>query len=192
MFKAGSSSSLKISKPSGSEAKELARLFPQSIHSGKRRILSDPNQPLEGSPDKKKKRGSTSLGKTHKLTVCRLPSFTTSVPKGKARRILKEQKRIVDVQVTRAMPASVVKEVLNRAYRHLDSDWEFLETGQDNLLNVAENQSLDGNTVCSRRGCMYIVDKKVCVMLFLLIQLINMHEDFWCLNVSENNFCCVP
>ena len=177
MFKAGSSLSLKISKPTGGEAKELSRLFPQSVRSGKRRILFDPNQPLEGLPDKKKKkRGSTSLGKTLRLTVCRLPFFTTSVPKGKARRILKQQERIVDVRVTRAMPASVVKDVVNHAYHHSDNDWEFLETGQDNLLCVAENQSLDGNTICSRRGCVYIVDKKVCVRLFLLLRLINMQS----------------
>ena len=67
------------------------------------------------------------------------------------------------------MPASIVKEVFNRAYRHLDNDWEFLETGQDNLLNVVGKQSLNGNTVCSQRGCMYIVDKKVCVRLLLLL-----------------------
>ena len=62
----------------------------------------------------------------------------------------------------------MVKEVTNCAYGHLDSDWEFLQTGQDNLLNVGENQSSDGNIICSWRGCIYIVDKKVYVGLFLL------------------------
>ena len=66
------------------------------------------------------------------------------------------------------MSASVVKEVTNCAYHHLDNDWEFLETGQDNLLNVSEDQSPDGNIICLQRGFIYIVDKKVCVRLFLL------------------------
>ena len=47
MFKAGSLLNLKISKPSGSEAQELARLFPQSTHNGKR-ILLMPTNHLNG------------------------------------------------------------------------------------------------------------------------------------------------
>ncbi len=146
------------------EAEELKKLFPQSF---KRTIQFDPMSNLEGLPDKKKKKkGSTSSGRTLKLTVCRLRKLSTIIPRGKARTLLKSDGRIVDVFIARAMSAQMVKDIINRAFHGLEhsTEWKLLETGQDNQLEVAINQAPDGNVICSRRGCIYIVDDEVCTI----------------------------
>ena len=98
VFNQGSAIASKISKPTGSEAKELSILFPQSVRTGTKKPLFDPNHSLEGLPNtKKKKRGSTSLGRSVKVTVCRLSSFCGIIPKGKGRRALKDRGRVVGV-----------------------------------------------------------------------------------------------
>ena len=152
-----------MAKPSQSEVSELSRLFPNSFTSGsgkghKKRF--DPNDPLKDViPDKNKKKGRTSQGRSLKITVCRLPSFCKSVPRGKTRGTLKNEGRIVDMQFTRTMTAEVVRVVINRGFQ--SDQWEFLETGHDNQLRKSENQNLNGEGICSRRGCLYIVDKQV-------------------------------
>lgn len=55
------------------------------------------------------------------------------------------------LHVTTSLTAPLVKQVIHRAYQNFDTKWEFLETGQDNVLNVAKTQSPDGNTICSRK-----------------------------------------
>lgn len=141
----------------------MGKLFPScagSSSSTKRGPSFDPNQELHGLPDKKKKRATTSVGRPLNVTVCRLPRFTPFIPKGKVRSRLKEQGRIQNVQLTRSMTPVSVREAITRIYQGIHQ-WVYLETGQDNRLQEAKLQSLDGNTACSRRGCLYIVDKEV-------------------------------
>ena len=155
-------------KPSEKEAKELGKLFPSCAGSSskKRGPSFDPNERLYGLPDrKKKKKGSTSQGRPVTVSICWLPRFTPSIPKGKVRNRLKEQNRIRNVKLTRSMNPSTVRESVSRAFPDIQTQWIYLETGQDNFLAKAEQQSLDGNTVCSRRGCVYILDQKVGVDL---------------------------
>lgn len=162
LFKQASDYSSKLSKPNKREAEELSKLFPHTVRTSKKRGPSfDPNETVEGVPDKKKKRGSTSLGRCVNLTICRLPRYSTFVPKGKVRNELKKQGRLVDVKLTRSMTATVVRQAINRAYHKFDTNWKYLVTGQDNGLILAENQSPDGNAVCTRRGCIYIYDTEV-------------------------------
>lgn len=92
------------------------------------------------------------------VTVCYLPRATRFIPKGKVRNDLKKQGRIQTILLTRSMGPDNVRDSITQAFRH--SQWVYLETGQDNLLSETE-QSLDGNAACSRRGCLYIMDKKV-------------------------------
>lgn len=102
-----------------------------------------------GLPDKKKKkRASTSQGRAVNVSVCRLRKFTSYIPKGHVRNLLRKDGRILNIQFTRSMTSTVVKECIDRAYNQ--GPWIFLDTGQDNKLVEAENQSPDGNMVCSR------------------------------------------
>ena len=150
-----------MAKPSQSEVSELSRLFPNSFTSGsgkghKRRF--DPNDPLKDViPDKnKKKKGRTSQGRSLKITVCRLPSFCKSVPRGKTRGTLKNEGRIVDMQFTRTMTAEVVRVVINRGFQSdQGNSWRL------DMTTNCVNQNLNGEGICSRRGCLYIVDKQV-------------------------------
>ena len=72
----------KVMKPTSKEAKELSRLFPSSNGISRKRGPSfDPNEHLDRIPDtKKKKRGSTSRGRSVKISVCRLAQFTLFIP----------------------------------------------------------------------------------------------------------------
>ncbi len=142
---------------------ELARLFPStsrgcSVVANKR--MFDRKASLANVPDKKKKKkGNTSFGRSIKLTICRLPCFSSNIPRGKARKILNTNGRIVDIQVTRSMPATMIKEIINRNFHQFNNNWNYLETGQDNVLAIARDQSPNGDLICSRRGCLYICDQ---------------------------------
>ena len=109
---------------------------------------------------RRNKRATTSVGRPLNVTVCRLPRFTPFIPKGKVHSRLKEQGRIQNVQLTRSVTPVSVREAITRTYQGIHQ-WVYLETGQDNRLQEAKLQSLDGNTACSRRGCLYILDKEV-------------------------------
>ena len=162
LFKQAGNSSSKLCKPNKREAEELSKLFPHTVRTSKKHGPSfDPNEILEGVPDKKKKRGGTSLGRCVNVTVCRLPRYSTFIPKGKVRNELKKQRRLVDIKLTRSMTATVVRQAIDRVYHRLDTNWKYLATGQDNALTLADNQSPDGNVVCTRRGCVYICDTEV-------------------------------
>ncbi len=89
-------------------------------------------------------------GRSLKLTICRLENMSQSIPKGKARKMLKDCGRIVDTQAARSMSPAVVKEVINRAFHRFGNSWCYLETGQDNMLVEA---SPDGQSIC---GAAYI------------------------------------
>ena len=110
---------------------------------------------------KKKKRGSTSQGRPTNITVCRLSKLTSYIPEGKVRKRLKDQGRIQNIQLTKLMTASTVRACISRAFRDFQSEWVYLNSGQENVLVETDQQSPNGNTVCSRRGCLYILDKEV-------------------------------
>ena len=147
----------------GVEAKALGRLFSKAVTSTpKRGPAFDPGGVLTGLPNSnKKKRAATSKGRSVNVSVCRLKHFSSFIPKGRVRNLLKQQGRIMTVQLTRLMSPSAVKTYISRAFRDIKKEWQYLEAGQENRLSVISNQSLDGDQVCSRRGCLYIVDKDV-------------------------------
>ena len=158
--------SAKLGRPSSEVARELGQLFPACSpgpSTSKRGADFDPHQELPGMPDRKrKKKALTSSGRCVNVTVCRLPKFTPFVPKGKVRSNLKENGRLQTVRLTRSMNASDVKSSISQAFSHIPSNWSYLETGQDNRLGEPQQIFPDGNFICSRRGCLYIVDKPVC------------------------------
>lgn len=134
-----------------------------SAAGSKRKVAAfDPKETLaDVVPNKhKKKRASTSSGRALRLTVCRLPSFRVSIPKGKNRNTLKEQGRIVDVRLTRSMSATVARDTINRCFVNLGDEWDYLDSGQDNILTMAMDQTPCGDVLCSRKS-IYIVDRKV-------------------------------
>ena len=67
----------------------------------------------------------------------------------------------MSIQLTRSISSGSVKQVITRAYPRLNTDWLYLETNQDNRLVKANEQSPNGNAICTRRGALYIVDKQV-------------------------------
>lgn len=111
-------------------------------------------------PDRnKKKKSRTSQGRSMNLTVCQLLTACKSVPRGKSRTALSNNGHIVELYFTRSMFIEVIREVINRGFLSFSDEWESLETGNDNLLRKAENQSPNDEVICSR--CLYIVEKKV-------------------------------
>lgn len=102
------------------------------------------------------------------VSVCRLPKVTSYIPKGKVRKRLKDQGRILSIQLTKQMTASTVRACITRAFSNFPSDWVYLDSGQENKLVETDEQLLDGNSVCSRRGSLYIMDKEVMLVVELL------------------------
>ena len=150
-----------LAKLSHNEAKELGKLFPSCAGTKRGQPSFDPHQEFHGLPDKKKKkRASTSQGRPVSVTVCCLPHSTPFIPKGKVRNNLKKQGRIQDILLTRSMTSSTVRDSITRAFKDIHNQWVYLEAGQDNLLSETK-QPLDGNAACSRRGCLYIMEKQV-------------------------------
>ena len=164
---------IQLSKLSHNEAKELGKLFPSCAGTKRGQPSFDPHQEFHGLPDKKKKkRASTSQGRPVSVTVCCLPHSTPFIPKGKVRNNLKKQGRIQDILLTRSMTSSTVRDSITRAFKDIHNQWVYLEAGQDNLLSETK-QSLDGNAACSRRGCLYIMEKQVrCMPAYLWEHLI--------------------
>ena len=131
----------------------MGKLFPHSI-----RKQFDPNAELGGIPSKKKKRASTSLGRSINVTVCRLPVISKAIPRGKARKLLKDDGRIVQVKLTRSMTPDMIRAMINRAFPRFSDIWDYVEASSDNSLSTA-CELPDGQTLCAKRGCVYIVDK---------------------------------
>lgn len=163
----------RLKTPIGNEAKELGALFHRGAtssgasSSAKRGPTFNPDEQLTGLPDTKKKRGSTSKGRSVNVNICRMKHFTPFIPKGRVRNLLKEQGRIVAVKITRLMSPATVKLCIGRAFRTIKGEWNYLEAGQENRLSIMKNQCLDGNQVCSRRGCLYILDQDVSMSMFI-------------------------
>ena len=164
-----------MGKPTSDIVKELGQLF-QSCSSGPSTSKRfNPAMELPGMPDRKrKKKALTSSGHCINVAVCRLPKFTPFIPKGKVRSNLKESEPLQTVWLTRAMTTSDVKSIISEAYPNLSSSWSYLETGQDNRFEEPQLQFPDGSSMCSRRGCLYIVDKLVCGKKFVCyLKLVN-------------------
>ena len=154
----------RLTKPTDCEARDFSKLFP-----GQKRVLPfDPNKELEGLPDrKKKKRGKTSVGCPINVSICRLSCYSPFIPKGKVRARLKDQGHIQTVQLSRSLTGTSVKKIINRAFQRIGSKWIYLETGQHNQLVISKEQCPHGNSVCSQRGCLYIVDQQLSLSLSL-------------------------
>ena len=93
----------KLQKPSDAEARALSKLFPSS--SRKRCVPAfDPCKEAVNLPQaKKKKKGCTSQGRAVNITVIMLSEQCRCIPRGKFRKALNDQSRIVTVKFTRAM-----------------------------------------------------------------------------------------
>ena len=102
-------------------------------------------------------------------TVCCLPKLTCYIPKGKVRKRLKDQGRILNIQLTKHITAATVRACISRAFRDFPSDWVYLDSGQENKIVETDQQSPDGITVCSRRGSLYILDKEVVFQSVVMI-----------------------
>lgn len=165
MYGKGSALSNDIAKPSSSEVKELTRLFPHSFQqtSRKRKSFDPKDELVDIVPDKvKKKKASTSSGRALRVTVCCLSSIRSSIPRGKARSALKDAGRIVDIRLTRSMTAQEARNVINQAFLHVNNrEWDYLDSNQDNSLKLSAEQNPGGDVLCNRKGCIYVVDRKV-------------------------------
>ena len=53
-----------------------------------------------------------------------------------------------------------VKSIIGHSFQSISGlrDWNYLECGQDNRLEIASNQSPGGDVVCSHRGALYLCE----------------------------------
>ena len=151
-----------LKKPTDSEARALARLFPSSAKRTATVAVFDPNECVAEPQQKKKKRAYSSQGRPVNITVVLLKSFSSTIPKGKLRKALKDSGRIKTVALTRLMSAQQVRNSIIRAFHPLlGTEWIFLDCNQEsNCLEEAKDQGKSGDTIVSRRGCLYLCKKE--------------------------------
>ena len=71
---------------------------------------------------------------------------------------MKNEGCLVDVYITSSQSSHKIKAAIDHAFHHFSCEWDYLESGQDNQLTLSADQSPTGDALCSKRGCIYIVD----------------------------------
>ena len=104
--------------------------------------------------DAHRRKKAATLGKvrTKRLKVVMLSDIQPSIPKGSRRQSLGQ---ILEVAFRRCMMSNEVMEHVRDAFKDLGnvSNFQFLRAHQDNTLQVAEDQQLDGLGVIKLAGC---------------------------------------
>ena len=102
-----------------------------------------------------KKAATPGKVKTKRLKVVMLSDIQPSIPKGSRRQSLIKDGRILEVAFRRCMMSNEVMEHVRDAFKDLGnvSNFRFLRAHQDNTLQVAEDQQLDGLGVIKLAGC---------------------------------------
>ncbi len=148
----------RIRKPSDTSAKKLANLFPES-KSVRLKRPNDAFDPLEycvALPAHKKKKSSKV--KPVAVNVIVVPKFASTLPKGKKRQKLVDERRVEKIQLKRTMSPCEVRSSITRGFMHLHLvEWEYLELNGGKLIS-ATNQDQSGELV-DRRGSLYIREK---------------------------------
>jgi hypothetical protein len=136
----------------------LGKLFPSS---GYKKRPFDPSQECCASESKRKKKAFSASGRVTNVQVVILKKFTPNLPRGKIRSDLKKSGRILTVQFRRSMSELQAKNPIMQSFRTLQIEsWTVMDT-RDNHLEAAENQSLDGEDIINRKGCLYLCQKQV-------------------------------
>ena len=108
--------------------------------------------------EKKKKKAAVSQGRPTNVKVLILKSFSSFIPRGKPRNLLRQEGREITLQFRRSMKHDEVKDTIIRGFPALQNmeGWSYLACDSDHRLSVSKNQKLDGNDVINRKGCLYI------------------------------------
>lgn len=150
----------RVKRPSETEAKALASLFPSSTRKRPNQPSFDPTAECVAlSQQKKKKRASK--GKPSTVRVVLLKSFTKVVPKGKRRQLLLSKGRVKPVKFLRSMGYLEVKDAIFCAFQEFNlSSFVVLDTTESgHHLTKAKEQDINGDVAIKKRGCLYLCEK---------------------------------
>lgn len=163
----------KVGNPSESTAGVLSKLFNKATPStGSRKRSFDPSSACVVAGQLSKKKATNQRMKVKKIIVVLMKERPTSVPKGYARKKLKQAGRIANTELKRCMSSLEVRDAIVEvfpAFQHVESA-EFLCCGQDNVMLLNEQQELDGDEAINLagQGSLYLVQEKVNVRKLMI------------------------
>ena len=146
----------RLGKPSETNAKVLATLFPACASStkNKKRKFDPKDECIVAGQHRCKQSASQSKGRSKQITVVLLSNIPSSIPKGAAHEQLKKKGKVREVPFQRYMSEEEVKEVLIEDFECLSySEVQFLQSHKNNSLSIAMVQDLDGIGVIFLAGC---------------------------------------
>lgn len=127
----------KTSKPSGSSAAALPKLFKKKsldpISKSVRKRPFDPSSDCVVADQRSKKKASNTRMKPKNINVVLCGKMPQLVPKGRSRRELQNNERIVKLQFRRSMTVSQVRSTITSGFSKFDVEmYQYLRCGQDN------------------------------------------------------------
>ena len=115
-----------LARPTESEKKTLASLFPASSYAGKR--LSQPFNPSsECCVNSAKKKKKSAIGRSTSVQVVVMPGFTPNLPRGKSRATLVKGGRQKTLQFRRSMTPLQVKNKILQEFKVLHDLVSYME-----------------------------------------------------------------
>ena len=154
-----------MKKPTKEEAKVLSNLFPSSGSGSRKRPVFDPHDEcIAGPSHSKKKKFAKPTQKTSpklaSIEVVALKKFQTRLPKGRERKKLLREGRIIKIKLSRDMTAEQVKQRITENFEDLPG-FSYLEV-EDGYL-ARSDMDFNGEKAVNRRGALYICQtNKVC------------------------------
>ena len=146
-----------LGKPSDASAKVLATLFPACASlSTKQALKFDPSDDcVVSEAHHRKKAGTPRKGRAKRLKVVILKDIPSSIPKGSRRESLRKDGWVAEIPFHRCMTSAEVMKHVQACFNGLGdvSNLQFLHARQDNTLQVAGDQKLDGVGVIKLAGC---------------------------------------
>lgn len=150
----------KIGKVLDQSALALKKLYPAfSSVKGKRKF--DPLGECVVAREKRKKKATSTRIKPRTFFIVFLPRKTVYVPKGYARQRFAKQGRVLKTSFRRNMDAQEVKNTVIATFSSFKVDhFRFLRCGQDNRLQVVDDNNLSGDGVfeLAGQGSIYVCE----------------------------------
>ena len=166
----------RISKPSGSAAKTLSKLFPSVTK-------FDPRAECSSSSSKGNRRKF--VPKYSVVDVVMLTTFQSRIPKGECRQELVDKGCIKKIQLDRHMSAAEVKSKILEEFKC--EDYTLLECMKGRLCKVTDGVELTAQRAIARRGAVYLCQKhKVHVSRLAIYLKVHITTDIYCRNPRKS------
>lgn len=144
-----------LKRPSDTNVKSLAKLFPSCNSAKKPNLKFDPTSDCVASKKQGQKKAATPHIKARSkcVKVVLIKEFPCCIPKGPLRCQLTKMGRLREVSFTRVMSDVEVRNVLLDAFKALGcKNFRYLQAQKNSSLKIVDSQILDGHCVIKLAG----------------------------------------